>query len=348
MPLKKYVFSVLDDYCLIYNNIDKKLFEDIFGKKQYFQTFINIVKQGPYTNSIYAKYIKTGDAKLLGICINEDDIVQKRKIKHFVERFVWPELTAYYTNKYLRNNEYQTRTTSKVLATRAIACLLGIEDMIPYCEYITIKILGKKNKMLFGNFMEEAKGICGMDISIEDRKKMLTPEFQRRMMYMNILDVICHEQDHSPNNYNVIIEEGKLVSLSIFDNNGVGTFSLNGNIDYETYKKCSSYLKEDGTINRPYIDKYIMERIERITKKDIKIALKPHLGMVAINCTWKRIVKLKKAIKATSQKRPGFIIDSQDFSNETLNEELSGKYGKTYLVSFLQDCSYRSSYEKIE
>ena len=199
--------------------------------------------------------------------------------------------------------------------------------------------------VIFGNFMEKAHGICAMDIPGHQRRALLTPDFQRAMLNMNLLDVITHEQDHSPNNYNVVMDDSGLAAgISVYDNNGVGTFSMSIGIDYETYKRCSSFLRADGTVNRPCLDKTVANAVMLLTWKEVKDTLSPWLSKTAVWCTWNRIVALQRAIKRSIEINPDFLLDRESFAEESIEDELSGRYGKTYLVSFLQDCLEREKY----
>lgn len=351
LPIAEYVNRFIDDYfsCFYSNtqeaDADKKLILDSLQCRDNFLKFSSIGRQSPHADSAYRRFLQTDCGDEIGLDLSAADSVQIHRIRHFVERFVWPQLTAFYANSDLPTGTYHSRTSCKVLATEAMARLIGLEQTIPHAEYTRLCVTDAENRIIFGNLMVRAKGTCAMDIPANQRKSMITPEFQQSLLNMNLLDVICHELDHSPNNYNVVTDsQGNAIGVSVYDNNGLGTFSLNGCIDYETYKKCSSILNSDGTINRPCLDKTVVERILALRFRDVSSALSPFLRIPAVLFTWRRIVALKKALRKTIHQNPHFLLDDHSFSDKTIEDELSGAYGKTYLLSFLQDCLQREQY----
>lgn len=325
-------------------NGDRKLIHDAIKNPDTLLKFSNIGRESPYVNSPYRRYLDTDDGEEIGLDLSSADEQQKRRIRHFVERYAWPQLVAYYANL-SPSGDHHVNSSNKVLATEAMARLIGLEHTIPHTEYVKVCVTDAGNCVLFGSFMEKAQGMCAMDIPPERRRAMLTPEFQRSLLNMNLLDVICHEMDHSPNNYNVVLNAaGNAVDVSVYDNNGLGTFSLNGSIDYQTYKKCSSIVNAEGRINRPCLDKAVVMSIMKLRFHNIYDTIYPFYKMPIILSTWKRIVKLKRAVRKSMCANPGLLLEEKYFSEETIQKELSGAYGKTYLLSFLQDCLYRAEY----
>lgn len=351
LPIREYVERFVDDYFALFRTADERAASDqslirkTLENPTDFEKFTLIGKSSPYCDSPYCRYLRTNDGEEVGLHLLDADEDQKTRIRHFTERYAWPQLTAYFANSDAKMGAYHCHTTAKVLATEAMARLIGLEDAIPHSQYVKLVVSDAENRVIFGNFMEKARGICAMDIPGHHRKAVLTPDFQRAMLNMNLLDVITHEQDHSPNNYNVVIDDRGFASgISVYDNNGVGTFSLNFGIDYETYKKCSSFLRADGTVNRPCLDKTVANAVMMLTWKEVKDTLSPWLSKPVIWCTWNRIVALQQAIKRSIESNPDFLRDREAFTEKTIDAELSGRYGKTYLVSFFQDCLEREKY----
>ena len=348
-PLREYVFRFIDDYfsCFCGNDSekDKQLIVESLQIPDNFARFTDIGTQSPYTDSPYRRYMQNDAADEIGINLSGADEKQKTRVRRFVERYAWPQLTAYYTHRRTPIGEYHCRTTAKVLATEAMAKLIGLGNTIPHAEYMKVIVTDANDLSMFGNYMQRAAGICAMDIPAQRRRTVITPEFQRAMLNMNLLDVICHEQDHSPNNYNVVCnEQGKAVGVSVYDNNGAGTFSLYSRIDYETYKKCSAFVSSDGTVNRPHLDKAVAEAVLGLSYRQISMELSPFLSRPVIWCTWRRLTTLRRAIRKSIESKEHFLLDYTEFTEQTIEDELSGTYGKTYLVSFLQDCQERASY----
>ena len=351
LPIREYVERFVDDYFALFRTADEKAASDqavirkMLENPTDFEKFTRIGKSSPYYDSPYRRYLQTNDSEVVGLHLFDADKDQISRIRHFTERYAWPQLTAYFTNSDAKMGTYHCYTTAKVLATEAMARLIGLEDLIPHAQYVKLVVTDAENRVIFGNFMEKAHGICAMDIPGHQRRALLTPDFQRAMLNMNLLDVITHEQDHSPNNYNVVMDDSGLAAgISVYDNNGVGTFSMSIGIDYETYKRCSSFLRADGTVNRPCLDKTVANAVMLLTWKEVKDTLSPWLSKTAVWCTWNRIVALQRAIKRSIEINPDFLLDRESFAEESIEDELSGRYGKTYLVSFLQDCLEREKY----
>ncbi len=350
LPILQYIENFAHVYFSCFCDVseettgDWKLIHEAIKNPDNLFKFSNIGRESPYANSPYRRYLDTDDGKEIGLDFSAADEQQKRRIRRFVERYAWPQLAAYYANLSLKGGHH-VNTSNKVLATEAMARLIGLEHTIPHAEYMKVCVTDADNCIIFGTFMEKAQGMCAMDIPPERRQAVLTPEFQRSLLNMNLLDIICHELDHSPNNYNVVLNAaGNAVDVSIYDNNGLGTFSLNSSIDYQTYKKCSSIVNTQGRINRPCLDKAVVMSIMNLRFRDVYDAIYPFYKMSIILCTWKRIVKLKRAIRKSMCANPGLLLEEKYFSKETIQKELSGVYGKTYLLSFLQDCLYRAEY----
>ena len=78
-----------------------------------------------------------------------------------------------------------------------------------------------------------------------------------------------------------------------------------------------------------------------LRKKAVYSALYRHIGLFLTEFTWKRIRQLQKAIALTQKIHPEIFLEAHMFNEDTLKEELSGAYDKTYLISFLEDCKYR-------
>ena len=352
LPIREYVERFVDDYFALFRTADEKAASDqavihkMLENPTDFEKFTRIGISSPYYDSPYRRYLQTNDSEAVGLHLFDADKDQISRIRHFTERYAWPQLTAYFTNSDAKMGTYHCYTTAKVLATEAMARLIGLEDMIPHAQYVKLVVTDAENRVIFGNFMEKAHGICAMDIPGQQRRALLTPDFQRAMLNMNLLDVITHEQDHSPNNYNVVMDDSGLAAgISVYDNNGVGTFSMSIGIDYETYKRCSSFLRADGTINRPCLDKRVAERILNLKWQDLYKALVSYVSKPIILCTWARIKALKRAIIRSLERDSGFLLSAEEFSERTIEMELDGMFGKTYLNSFLQDCLERAQYQ---
>ena len=352
----EYVKRVVEDYFSVIRGDDEHVVNDMkvvlhsLSKPHNIKKFMAMGENRIGSMSACAEVIRTGDASLVGIEGDFTDTTAAwvQRIRRFIGRYAWCEVYAYHLNRFTRHNQYQNRIASRVLGTYAIAQLLGLHRIVPPVEYVFLIIddldeHGQEPRL--GTFMKAADGICAMDISYNTRRGRITPEFQNALLALNLLDAICHEGDHSPNNYNVVLDdEDMIVGVSAFDNNGISTFTVKSNVDFESYKGCSPFVR-NGYINRPHLDRSLADRVSMITRKQLQENLRDYLNVFQINSTWKRIIKIKKAIRKTSAENPDFLCAPEDLTCRTIEEELSGKYGKTYLLSFLNDCKARDQYK---
>ena len=84
----------------------------------------------------------------------------------------------------------------------------------------------------------------------------ISPGFQRDTLIMNMLDVLCFQKDHRPNNYFCVLDGlGRVSGLFVFDNDCPSTFFPSPSIRFQSYVKCSPFVTREGYINRPFLDK---------------------------------------------------------------------------------------------
>lgn len=231
----------------------------------------------------------------------------------------------------------QIYAIDKMMAYESVAELLGLNKMVPKSRFVRFEpkdVCGEK----IGLLQDQAAGRDIYFIPPDERRKMITPDFQLHMTDMNILDAICHERDHSPNNYNVVFENGRAISVNVFDNNGQGSFCCSTDLRFESYKGCSPFVNSEGEINRPHISEDTAKRLEKISFFDVFKALKRKLAFNRIYFTWRRIKKVNKAIKKAEMVRHDFLLKYYEWTEETVKEELNGQYGKTYLLGYITDC----------
>lgn len=338
LPLEQYISRLVDDYFDMIcaddsGRQDKECILAALGDDRRRRKLISSCLDGASAGTNYAQFLQSGDA-------NPADMQQR--IESFVVRYLRPHLIQHDAHKFLPYGRHQTAVTNKVLATEAVATLIGAEELIPHAEYVKLEIQGLPGRGLFGIFMEEAKGVCAMDIPPEVRRQKLTGKLQRALIRLNLLDIICHDMDHSPNNYNVYMDEdGMLEGVHAFDNNDISAFPLRKEINFGTYKNCACITSDNGLISRPAVDNDIAQKIMLLQKPALCSAISPYIGPLQAEFTWKRIRHLQKAIALTRKAQPEIFLDACGFDDDTLSRELSGAYGKTYLISLLEDCKYR-------
>lgn len=338
---KKYVKDFIDFYFNhLYDNkelamVDKEFIYKNLNKRKNFSKFFNMEKKvlefggvPPYYN--FSDLISDFDE--IGIDEEYDDGFAKRLSTFF--RYSISKLSDYKLNEFgLFNNKWNSWSSCRNFAYLEILKLFGMEKYSPNIKYCNLYLKGDR---IFGSIMDRAIGIPAYLFS-KDEKKRILPNFQRELLILNAIDYICLIRDHSIYNYNIVIDEnGNAMDVIAFDNNEAGSFSADECLYFQGYHGESPLVDKDGHINRPYFDAGFAEKIVNLNKKEVFIHLKKYLTRRQIYRLWQRISFLKTAIKKTVEMRPKFLINEEQWSYETIEEECSGKYGKTYLYSIMK------------
>lgn len=304
---------------------DRAFIEKALRDKKNFKKFINMGIKNDNSSGAHHFFAGYGAGS---VGLDGMPPAMEERAKDFVQ-FIWGELFAYRLNGGLKTGEYQTYNAIRGIATYRMAKLLGLDALIPKTEYAKICIDGET--ALFGTVMEEAAGVFVEKMNGNARRSICTPELQRALNNLNVLDVICHEKDHRPGNYAVTVNQGKATSVIAFDNDSPNCFGIGG-ICFETYIGCSSWALK-GKINRPYVDEDLAERIMKVSDKDLKDAVGDLLNKYQVITLKSRFHKVRKLLEKTPKDR---LIPKEMWSEDTIQEELSGAYGKTYLTKFLK------------
>lgn len=251
----------------------------------------------------------------------------EENLKDFVQ-YIWGDLFAYKLNSGIKLGQYQIYNAVRCIGTYRMAKLLGLESLIPETEYAIVCV--DNSKKLFGTVMKQASGVGADKIAQAEKEKIITPSLQRMLNNLNILDVICLEKDHRPSNYNIVIDKNKAHSVVAFDNDSPNSFGLGG-INFATYAGCSPWIVE-GRLNRPYIDRGVADNIINLDEQMLFDEMNELLNSFQLHALQSRIEEVKKVLRDSSYK----FLDESEWNIDTINEELSGKYGNTYLTQFLK------------
>ena len=164
---------------------------------------------------------------------------------------------------------------------------------------------------------------------------VVDPKFQKDLIALQILDTITNEQDHNPGNCFFKVEEGRLIGVEAFDNEG--GFGTNTNMQKGLcWNVTSPVLAKDNKINLPHISRVLAKKILDTKDDDIEESLKDLLSDAQINSCIKRFNYLKNALNNTLLENESFLLADEEWSYDTILEEISGKYGNTYLTHFLK------------
>ena len=340
-PLEQYVQHFIDEWFQLTEGIhseDRKVIYESISDPDNYNKFINMTRTHIDGVPAYAHFVDYSSSPLeVGLALDESDSDLVERMKYFVGTCASGELFAYYANAAVGYNEYQTVETSKLVASKEMSNLIGLKDMMPSVRYIRIRLDNGIEK--FGLFQERAVGVGYKVPDQQYRKEHITPEFQRTINNLSLLDVINYERDHSPNNYNVVLKDSMIVGICSYDNSGSGCMGLHRDVDFRSLKNNSEYIHpKTGMVNRPYIDKNTADTVLSLKRKDVLNALNSSVSVFQAYCAWERVKKVKKAIRLTMKNNPSFALSNNQWNEQTIEEEISGKYGKTALVEYLTQC----------
>lgn len=233
----------------------------------------------------------------------------------------------YRIRKIVRGEEHSFFNAVKAIASKIIAEELGLTNLIVDAQLCILHI---KDKKLLGVASPAARGNRMSDSSIGP-----TGLLQRETLNLNALDWIIHQPDHGPNNYNVYTDESGGFHLCAFDNDNPRTlfpfFST-----ASALSGCSPLLNRMQMINRPYFDEIAAHNIFNVDMVRLRYRLKPYLNILQINGVLWRIAKIKRAITKTQQIRHTFLLCDKEWNIKTIKEEISGRYGTTYLMNAIE------------
>ena len=243
-------------------------------------------------------------------------------------KFLWyirNEVMAYKLHKG-RVNQYQIIRPFLSLATKELANMLGIAELIPEYCFVKLRLPGQSIK--FGIITEKCIGVAPLTLSSE-KKNCITPNFQKQLSILNFFDSLCLQKDHKLENYYVLQNNsGEITNLTAFDNDSPITFYPYPFLQFKTSVLCSPVCKK-GKFNRPQIDKQFANNVLNLHVKFLFKSMKKYLSIFQNIALCLRLVKLKKLIRFNQNK----IIS--EWSYDTIKIELEGNYGKTYLLHYL-------------
>ena len=220
------------------------------------------------------------------------------------------------SNKY----KYQTYNVCSSMAEEKVAEMLGLERLLTHSFFCRLQI--DDGKELVGTMSSVAKGVDVRDLK-DCFETCFTPELDKELTNLNLIDTICYEKDHRPGNYHIILNaEGRAISVCSFDNDSPWSFSPFGGASFKTYAGASEFVL-NGKINRPLIDYSVLERVLSLSEKDVEDNLGHLLGNNQVRSCWRRVSLIQGALKKT-------VFQDNCWSEEIIKKELSGTYGNTY------------------
>jgi hypothetical protein len=329
---RKYLERLINEYCrFVFVNehsseCEKILLDKLKNPLNFYRFFYMRPGTAPYSR--ITKYRHTLDPSCIGIKRPYPEWFKNQLLS--LVQYAWGPLEEYRYNSFQNIGDYHIYNSNRTIATKMLADTFGMNMLVPDSEYIELCIDGEKK---IGVSVGIANGEDPNKIAI----KNVNPQFQRETILLNILDAICFQKDHRPGNYFVKTNsQDEVLALSAFDNDCPTTLFPTRKIDFSTYCGCSSIVK-NNEYNRPFIDKDCYEKIISFNDSDLSLQLKKSLSKKEYRTLLLRIRKLKAAIENSLKSGRTKIIDDNSWSQDTINCELSGNYGNTYLKYFV-DC----------
>lgn len=325
--VERIINDYFSEYLTRYSFRDKLLLSETLRDKDNFEKFINLGFLWERKSSL-SKYLRGEvDSSELGV---PSDVAHKLSIslKNF---FLYSsrELVQRCISSDIDEGDYQTNLAAKQLATYKLAKYLGIDNVVVKSEFVRLITDGGEK---IGVITDRASG--DELPRLQNKNLKIHPNLQLELTNLQILDTITNELDHSPLNCVFKVKDGQITGVMAFDNEG--SFGLNKDLKKRLiWGKISPILNEDNKLNLPYMSKKLSEKILNTTDKDIDIIFKGVLSNDQISSFKIRFDKLKNAVIDKIKNDKKFLLSDEEWSDDTLKEELSGLYGNTYVVHFL-------------
>lgn len=325
---QRIVSSYFDEYLFNKSSSDKHLLSETLRNADNLEKFISAGFLWD-RNSNLSRY--------LGGSINSDALGIPCSIAEKVEidlkdffLYASRELVHRCISTGIADGELQTNLAVKQIGTYRLAKLFGIDNLVVKSEFV--KLITLDNEKL-GVLTDKAMGISAENFG--ELNCSVDPKFQRDLTCLQILDTITNEQDHNPDNCLFEVKDGRLVSLTAFDNEGC--FGLNTNLHKGLcWGAVSPLLNKENMINLPHVSKSLAGKILSVESDDIRENLEDLLSNDQIDSCIKRFDCLKEALVNTISVNNNFLLDDDQWSDDTILQEISGEYDNTYLNHFLK------------
>lgn len=220
----------------------------------------------------------------------------------------------------------------RTLATKEVADALGVGHLIPQTEVV---LLRAGAALMYGVLCNRCPGMRAKDAPWEP-----SPSLQRDLADLQVLDALCCQPDHWVNNYNVEECSGRAVRAMAFDNDNMWAFFPTCRISFVSVCGGSPLLDKSGRIRLPHLSAETAQCVLACDVADLCSRLKPYLNALQRFALRIRLYRLQRALRRTIAARADFLLADDEWTEQTLQEELSGAYGCTYtcLYATTRDC----------
>ena len=138
-------------------------------------------------HSIVARFFDTNDLSLFGL--EELNYIDIESLRSLIQ-YLWGEIYSYRLNSGVMQGNFQSFNSSKSIATKSIANLIGLDYLIP--DIKMVKLVFPNGMTKVGTLMEKVDGKIPKEMTYKE-KMNISSNFQRDCNSLNILDAICHE-----------------------------------------------------------------------------------------------------------------------------------------------------------
>ena len=264
-------------------------------------------------------FLSDGAMTKLGIPQYPESLVE---IIAYFFTFISGPLFSWNFHSFLKEGEYETFFASRTIASYELAKCLNCERLITPAKFVKVIISGEVH---YGVLCDKAEGVRALD-----SKALITPQLQKELLTLNILDALSYQNDHFVNNYNIITDKDNIaISVCAFDNDSKWTFAPFPFCPLQTARNGSPVIK-DGLYNRPFIPEDFWCRLKSIDIKEFDMKLSPYLNSIQIWALKKRIKQLA-SLKTIDKKK---VLANREWNDNTVTTELSGHFGNTYLKQY--------------
>ncbi len=224
---------------------------------------------------------------------------------------------------YVRGKNISYFNAVRTVSTQIVAEQMNVSDIVVSSEWCKLKI---NNIELYGVLSNAAKGTRALDCNI-----VPSIDLQCSLTELHILDLVCFQQDHGPNNYNICYTDNSAF-VCAFDNDNTNTFFPIGRVDLPL-AGCNSIIDRNGQINRKYFSYELAMKILQTDAKELYVKLKPYLNIWQCHSVIVRLSKIKESVKSVCESN--VLVKNNEWNEDYLNIELSGEYGETYLTKLM-------------
>lgn len=354
-PLQEYLRHLIDDYFLLLHN--EKIVDNFSQEipieidfpaevKTEFEAYVRRCQQQP---DFYRNFATMADvvhragysmwregaqltSEMLERCGFPDCPKAVRRVFPDFASFMVSGIEQYARTVHVKMGGMDTYNACRTMATKAVADALGLGRLIPESEVVHLQA---GEVRMYGVLCSRCPGMRAKDAPWEP-----APALQRDFADLQVLDALCYQIDHWVNNYNVEERDGRAVRAMAFDNDNVWAFFPTYRISFVSKCGGSPLLNKAGQIRLPHLSAETAQRMLACDVADLCSRVKPYLNALQRFALRIRLYRLQRALRRTVAARADFLLADDEWTEQTLQQELSGAYGCTYtcLYATTRDC----------